>query len=83
MVVNVSVKRSPIFKRWKDDLYMDKEISILEALTGTSFTIMHLDGKNIPIKGNLGQIITPEKKMRIKGGFIHPCLFKIHMIQNQ
>jgi len=67
MVVNVKVKKSPLFKRWKDDLYMDKEITILEALTGTSFTIMHLDGKNIPIEGNKGQIIIPEQKMRVKG----------------
>jgi DnaJ family protein A protein 2 len=46
---------------------MDKEINILEALTGLEFSIMHLDGKIIPIKGQKGQIIIHEQRMRVKG----------------
>ena len=33
-----------IFKRKGDDLMIEKEILLSEALTGVSFTITHLDG---------------------------------------
>jgi len=31
------------------DLVMEKEIPLLQALTGVDFTIKHLDGRNIRI----------------------------------
>jgi len=46
---------------------MEKEISLLEALTGIDFTIMHLDGRIIRITGNKGQIIKPGQKMTCEG----------------
>lgn len=46
---------------------MEKEISLLEALTGIDFTIMHLDGKIFRITGEKGQIIKPGQKMTVEG----------------
>jgi DnaJ-class molecular chaperone len=46
---------------------MEKEISLLEALTGVDFTIMHLDGKIFRIQGTKGQIIKPGQKMTVEG----------------
>jgi DnaJ-class molecular chaperone len=46
---------------------MEKEISLLEALTGIDFTIMHLDGRIIKITNDKGQIIKPGQKMTVEG----------------
>lgn len=42
------------------DLAMDKEITLLEALTGVDFVITHLDGKKIRIANRPGEVIKPE-----------------------
>ena len=42
---------------------MDKEITLLEALTGVNFTIMHLDGRIVRIKNPEGQVIKPNDVM--------------------
>jgi len=39
---------------------MEKEISLLEALTGVDFVLTHLDGKKIRIKNNPGEVIKPD-----------------------
>lgn len=54
VIVVVAVRKNKIFTRKGADLYMDKEITLLEALTGVNFTIMHLDGKIIRIKNPPG-----------------------------
>lgn len=36
---------------------MEKEIPLLDALTGVDFVITHLDGRKIRIKNNVGEII--------------------------
>lgn len=48
------------FKRRGADLFMEKEITLFEALTGVDFVIKHLDGRKIRIKNNKGDIIKPE-----------------------
>lgn len=42
---------------------MDKEISLLDALTGVNFTIMHLDGRIIRIQNPKGNVIKPNEIM--------------------
>lgn len=42
---------------------MEKEISLLDALTGVEFTIIHLDGRVIRIKGEEGKVIKPGEVM--------------------
>ena len=36
---------------------MEKEISLLEALTGVDFVVTHLDGRKIRIRNEVGEII--------------------------
>ena len=49
VVIQIKIKPNKIFMRKGADLYMEKEITLLEALTKVDFTIMHLDGKIIRI----------------------------------
>ena len=46
---------------------MEKEITLLEALTGVNFTIMHLDGRIVRIVGKEGEIIKPSSMMTCEG----------------
>jgi len=39
---------------------LEKEISLLEALTGFDFVLKHLDGKKIRIKNAPGEVIKPD-----------------------
>jgi DnaJ homolog subfamily A member 2 len=67
VIVVVKVRDNKIYKRKGADLYMEKEISLLEALTGVDFTIMHLDGRIIKINNTKGQIVKPGQKMTVEG----------------
>jgi len=39
-----------LFKRKGADLMIEKEITLLQALTGVDFILKHLDGRKIRIK---------------------------------
>jgi len=39
---------------------IEKEISLLEALTGVDFVLKHLDGRKIRIKNKPGEVIKPD-----------------------
>lgn len=43
----LQMKKHPMFKRVGDNLYMDMEISLQEALLGFKRTIKHLDGHKV------------------------------------
>jgi DnaJ family protein A protein 2 len=43
------------------DLFIEKEITLLEALTGVDLVITHLDGRKIRIKNNPGEVIKPDE----------------------
>lgn len=45
---------------------MDKEITLIEALTGVDFTLTHLDGRKIRIRNNPGDVITPEMQKTVE-----------------
>jgi DnaJ family protein A protein 2 len=45
---------------------MEKEISLLESLTGCDFLITHLDGKKYRVKSAPGQVIKPDTLMTIE-----------------
>lgn len=55
--VRFRVKEHPVFKRKGADLYIDKKITLLEALSGFNFTIKQLDGKNLVVSTIPGDII--------------------------
>jgi DnaJ-class molecular chaperone len=46
---------------------MEKEISLLESLTGVDFTIMQLDGRIIRIQGESGKCVKPGETMCCEG----------------
>lgn len=56
-----------IFKRKGADLIIEKEISLLEALTGASFVVKHLDGRKLRLESPPGQVIKPESLMTCEG----------------
>lgn len=45
---------------------MEKEITLLEALTGVDFVFNHLDGKKIRVKNEPGEIIKPDELKTIE-----------------
>ena len=48
------------FKRKGADLLIEKTISLTDALTGVDFTITHLDGSQLRVKNNPGEVIKPD-----------------------
>jgi len=59
LVVRILIEKHKTFERKGADLFFNKKISLFEALTGTSFTITHLDGKKINITTPPNEIIQP------------------------
>lgn len=52
-------KEHPKFNRKSDDLYVEHSLSLTEALCGFQFLLTHLDGRQLLIKSNPGEIIKP------------------------
>lgn len=57
MIVQIRLTKHKFFMRKGADLIMEKEITLLDALTGVDFVITHLDGKKIRIKNNPGEVL--------------------------
>ena len=55
------------FKRKGADLLMEKEITLLESLTGCDFVVDFLDGSSFRVQSAKGQIIKPNTLMTIPG----------------
>jgi len=39
---------------------IEKDITLIDALTGVDFTLTHLDGTQIRVKNNPGEVIKPD-----------------------
>jgi hypothetical protein len=52
-------KEHPKFKRKGDDLFVEHSLSLTEALCGFQFPLTHLDGRQLLIKSNAGEIVKP------------------------
>jgi len=52
-------KEHPKFKRKGDDLFVEHSLSLTEALCGFQFPLTHLDGRQLLIKSNPGEIVKP------------------------
>ncbi|XP_071723520.1 chaperone protein dnaJ A6-like isoform X2 [Rutidosis leptorrhynchoides] len=61
IVFIVQQKPHPKFKRKSDDLFVEHTITLTEALCGFQFALTHLDGRQLLIKSNPGEIIKPEQ----------------------
>jgi len=55
------------FKRSGDDLIMEKEISLIDSLTGFSFEFKHLDDRSVIIQIKAGDIIKPDDVREVPG----------------
>uniref|UniRef100_A0A6C0H6L2 J domain-containing protein n=1 Tax=viral metagenome TaxID=1070528 RepID=A0A6C0H6L2_9ZZZZ len=66
----INILSHPLFKKNDLDLFMEKNITLNEALNGISFTFTHLNGKKYTYEYNK-TVIQPETKKIIEGkGFI-------------
>ena len=78
IVIQIEVDKHPIFERKGADLFMEKKISLCEALTGSQFAIKHLDGSEIVVQSAPGSIIKPGeiKVIEDKGMPFHKQSYK-------
>jgi len=67
VVVVIKVKPDKVFTRKGADLMIEKEITLLEALTGVDFTIKHLDGRTVRLQGQKGKVVKPNSIMTCEG----------------
>lgn len=55
-------KEHPRFKRKGEDLFVEHTLSLTEALCGFQFALTHLDGRQLLIKTNPGEVVKPGKQ---------------------
>ncbi|KAE8038618.1 hypothetical protein FH972_011111 [Carpinus fangiana] len=65
IVFILQLKEHPKFKRKYDDLYVEHSLNLTEALCGFQFALTHLDGRQLLIKSNPGEIIKPGQSKAI------------------
>jgi DnaJ family protein A protein 2 len=65
VIVVVDEQPHRVFKRKGADLLMEKEISLLEALTGCDFVVNFLDDTSFRVKSTPGEVIKPDSLMTI------------------
>lgn len=49
------------FKRKGEDLFVDHTLTLTEALCGFQFILTHLDGRQLLIKSNPGEVVKPDQ----------------------
>lgn len=59
IVLHLQQREHATFRRKREDLFCEKDISLVEALCGFSFTIKHLDGRLLAIKSEPGSVVKP------------------------
>jgi DnaJ family protein A protein 2 len=66
LIIVVEEKKHKLFKRKGADLFMEKEITLLEALTGLDFVLTHLDARKIRIRNTPGEVIKPDSLFTVE-----------------
>lgn len=67
VVIQIKEKKHKIFTRKGADLFMEKEISLYQALTGLDFVLTHLDGRKVRINNTPGEVIKPDSLFTVEG----------------
>jgi DnaJ family protein A protein 2 len=67
LAVRFILEKHPVFERKGADLFVQKKISLYEALTGVTFTIDHLDGRKVNIATPPGDVIAPGSRKQLTG----------------
>lgn len=57
IVFVIKTKEHPVFKRNGNDLIMERQVKLIEALTGVAFAFNHLDGRKVIVKTAPGQVV--------------------------
>lgn len=65
LVVVTQIEEDKVYKRSKNDLIIEKSISLIEALAGFEFNLQHLNGQEITIKTSPGDILQHKAARRI------------------
>lgn len=65
LVIKIKTAPHPIFERRGDDLYTNVTISLVDALTGFSLDIEHLDGRKVKVQRE--KVTWPGARIRKKG----------------
>ncbi|XP_009336413.1 dnaJ protein homolog [Pyrus x bretschneideri] len=60
IVFVIQQKEHPKFKRKGEDLFVEHTLSLTEALCGFQFVLTHLDGRQLLIKSNPGEVVKPD-----------------------
>lgn len=63
----VSQKKHDLYKRQGNDLIMETNIPLIEALGGYAFTVKHLDDRILLVKSEKDEVITPGEIKVIEG----------------
>eukprot|EP01112_Ceratiomyxa_fruticulosa_P010802 TRINITY_DN286_c0_g1_i1.p1 TRINITY_DN286_c0_g1~~TRINITY_DN286_c0_g1_i1.p1 ORF type:complete len:418 (+),score=105.83 TRINITY_DN286_c0_g1_i1:327-1580(+) len=66
IIIVVTQKEHPVFKREGENLIMEKEISLFESLCGFQFVLHHLDEREVLIK-QYGSVVNPGTLKVVKG----------------
>jgi DnaJ family protein A protein 2 len=59
VIITITEKEHPVFKRQGLDLFCTVKIELITALAGGSFTIPHLDGRQLVCQIEAGEVIKP------------------------
>lgn len=65
LIIIVKIKKHNKYIRVKDDLMMEKSISLIEGLCGFSFNLDHLNGQTITLHSRSGNMINNNSIMKI------------------
>ncbi|GMN60994.1 hypothetical protein TIFTF001_030079 [Ficus carica] len=77
-------KEHPKFKRKGDDIFYEHTLSLTEALCGFQFIITHLDGRQLLIKSQPGEVVKPDLQLSVnisgyasfnEPSLVHSCLW--------
>jgi DnaJ homolog subfamily A member 2 len=66
VIVQIKEKKHKTFSRKGADLFMEKEITLFEALTGLDFVLVHLDGRKVRINNKPGEVIKPDSLFTVE-----------------
>jgi DnaJ family protein A protein 2 len=66
VIIEVQLKKHPMFKRKGADLYMTRKITLYEALAGFNFQLQHLDGRQVVISTPPEKIIGSGEVMTVE-----------------
>eukprot|EP01121_Diplochlamys_sp_Union-15-3_P009027 TRINITY_DN2435_c0_g3_i1.p1 TRINITY_DN2435_c0_g3~~TRINITY_DN2435_c0_g3_i1.p1 ORF type:complete len:282 (-),score=55.46 TRINITY_DN2435_c0_g3_i1:88-807(-) len=68
VIIQIRQKKHPQFVRRGNDLLMEKNLNLVDALGGFSFKVTHLDGRELCVESNpKGKIIKPGDQKVIPG----------------